>query len=378
MQGNAWYHLTAYVFSDPEVSELVINNYNSIFFKRKGKKILLDDNIFNSEEEYIKSMDELAELIGKEKDDFLFEGRLKNKEVGTVRVHVVMPPATDVPQITMARKSLSMSTLDKYIEYKSLNRRMADFIKAATELGVTMVFSGGTGSGKTTLLEAVTKEWDDDWRIGVVEDSPELMLKQPNVSYLHSSVWKPGMSMNDVATLQWCVQQINRMRTDRLIIGETRGKEFFDFVQAANSGQNGSLTTIHADSPKMALQKMSQFVIMAMPQPTRVANLSIASTIGLIIQLKRFGEKYRVDEIAEVSKILSNDESATIATASLFKYIPETDSWDDNSLSSMTDDMKNLFRNKGYSLSTFKKKTGENSGTLDNFSFSGFTRSRGY
>lgn len=354
MDNNKWDLLTTGVFADDEVSELVANNYNAVFVKRKGVKIRLD-NLFDSEEDYINSIQDLAELIEKEQDDFLFEGRLKNEKVGIVRVHVVMPPAADVPQVTMARKSLSMSTLDNYLKYNSINSRIADFLRAATKIGITMVFSGGTGTGKTTLLEALTKEWDDDWRIGVVEDSPELMLKQPNVTYLHSSVWKPGMDLNEVATLQWCVQQINRMRTDRLIIGETRGKEFFDFVQAANSGQNGSLTTIHADSPKMALQKMSQFVVMAMPQPTRVANLNIASTIGLIIQLKRYGPLYRVDEISEVSRILSNDESASIATSTLFKYNPKTDSWEDTSLSGLTDESKKLFEKHGYSLNNFKK-----------------------
>lgn len=374
MENNKWDLLTTGVFADDEVSELVANNYNAVFVKRKGVKIRLD-NLFDSEEDYINSIQDLAELIEKEQDDFLFEGRLKNEKVGIVRVHVVMPPATDVPQVTMARKSLSMSTLDNYLKYNSINSRIADFLRAATKIGITMVFSGGTGTGKTTLLEALTKEWDDDWRIGVVEDSPELMLKQPNVTYLHSSVWKPGMDLNEVATLQWCVQQINRMRTDRLIIGETRGKEFFDFVQAANSGQNGSLTTIHADSPKMALQKMSQFVVMAMPQPTRVANLNIASTIGLIIQLKRYGPLYRVDEIAEVSRILSNDESASIATSTLFKYNPKTDSWEDTSLSGLTDESKKLFEKHGYSLNNFKKSNYRDN-SFEEFSanFQGFNR----
>lgn len=204
----------------------------------------------------------------------------------------------------------------------------------------------------TTFLEAMTKYWKDDLRIGVVEDSPELRLLQPNVTYYHSSVWRPGTNKNDVANLQWCVQQVNRARLDKLIIGETRGVEFLDFLIGANSGLEGSLTTLHANTPQLALQKMSQFTLQAIPQPVRVANKSISTTIDVIIQLTKKNGKYRVTDICEVSEILGSDASATIATSPIFIWKESEDVWEKKFIS---DKLRRKFEEKNYNIQTFEK-----------------------
>lgn len=207
----------------------------------------------------------------------------------------------------------------------------------------------------TTMLEAITKLWPNNIRIGVVEDAPELRLIQDNVAYLHSSVAKPGQPENSAASLQWCVAQLNRMRVDKMIIGETRGPEFASFLTAANSGNEGSLTTIHANDPAACLKKMNQFVNLAQTSPQRVINQNIASTIDLIIQLNKTPSgRYRTTYISEVTRQLGNDDAATIATQPIFEYSEATDDW---SYTPISDHLAIRFREKGYN-SKFRKEIG--------------------
>lgn len=208
----------------------------------------------------------------------------------------------------------------------------------------------------TTMLEAITKLWPNNIRIGVVEDAPELRLIQDNVAYLHSSVAKPGQAENANASLQWCVAQLNRMRVDKMIIGETRGPEFASFLTAANSGNEGSLTTIHANDPEACLKKMNQFVNLAQTSPQRVINQNIASTIDLIIQLNKTPQgKYRTTFISEVTRQLGNDDSATIATQPIFEYNEATDDW---RYTPVSDYLSKRFTEKGYN-SKFIKEIGQ-------------------
>lgn len=206
----------------------------------------------------------------------------------------------------------------------------------------------------TTFLEAATKLWPSHVRVGVVEDAPELRLIQPNVVYLKSSVRKPGVGENEIATLDWCVAQLNRMRADLIIVGETRGKEFASFLTAANSGCEGSLTTIHAANPKMALQKMNQFVNQAYSSPQRVINQNIAATIDIIIQLHKTPEgRYRTLAIEEVTQGLSQDESASIVLSPIFTYKEKLDDWEEFPVS---DHLRSKLIANGYDPKKFIKR----------------------
>lgn len=359
MENYTWHGLIHELLEERRtVTEIETNGTTSLFIKEKGQRKEIKD-VFLSEEQYATSIHELISMIAVEEEfskdpKFLVEGRLKLTTGETARVHIVMPPAADLPQVTIAKKSSSLSTLDAIKETGSFNSKMHDFLKAAVECNLTIVLSGGTGAGKTTMLEAMTKLFRMDDRIGVVEDSQELVLTQPNVTYLHSTLWVPGTDKNSVATLSWCVQQINRQRTDKLIIGETRGGEFSDFIIGANSGMEGSLTTIHANSARSALSKMSQFVIIGLPQPVRTANESIAEAIDLIIQLGTTKDgKKRIFEIAEVSNTLGTTESATIATQPLFTYDPATDDWKDGGFTS--DKLRRKLEDNNFDIKTFKK-----------------------
>jgi len=180
----------------------------------------------------------------------------------------------------------------------------------------------------TTMLQAMTKLIPDSTRMGVAEDIPELELDQPDTTYLHSQPARPGMDPNKTAALSWVVQQFQRMRTDKLIIGETRGKEFAYFLVAANSGQEGSMTTIHADTPKRCLEKMSLFALQGSErQPIKAVNLDIAQTIDLIVQLIILPDgRHRVSSITAVSNTVSDGDEARITTADLYKYDVKSDS----------------------------------------------------
>lgn len=328
----------------------------SMFIKQKGKRIELK-GIWNSSDEYSDHIDELIDMLGQDTDSkFLVEGRLRLDTGETARVHIVLPPACDYPQVTIAKKSKSLGSLESLRDSGAFNQKIFNFLKAAIACNMTMILSGPTGAGKTTVLEALTNLFGPTDRIGIVEDSQELKLIDPNVTYLHSTLWKPGMSVNDVATLSWCVQQLNRQRVDKIIIGETRGAEFADFIVAANSGCEGSMTTIHANNPKTALQKMTNFMIIGIPQPMRAANESISQTIDLILQLGFDSKGHnKILKIENVSSTLNNDDSASIATTTLFSYDDKHDTWDFTNY--MDDSTRDKFKRYGYDPLTFQKKT---------------------
>lgn len=199
----------------------------------------------------------------------------------------------------------------------------------------------------TTMLEACTKLIPHEVRIGVAEDTPELSLAQPNVTYLHSTPLRPGYDEDDFPTLPWAVRQFQRMRLDMIIIGETRGKEFTEFLVAANSGFDGSLTTLHANTPKRALERMSNFALKGSERmPLRAINNDIANGIDIIVQLGVLDDgRHKVKSITEVTRTLSSGEDATITAQELYAYDEKRDAFIKES--SPTDKLSDKFRNAG-------------------------------
>lgn len=351
---------------DDDYSEIEANGPDLFFTKKKGKRIPIEGINLGSLERYMQGIKEgLVPQVKSawpfRENSYLFEGPLRytvetdeGPKLIRGRCHVVLPPAADYPQVTIAKKSTALPSLESIAERGSMSTEMLVFILAAVQANLTTAFSGGTGAGKTTMLEAVAKNFRYDIRIGVAEDAPELYLPQPNVSYLHSVPWQPGMNPNDVATLSWVVQQYQRMRTDKLIIGETRGVEFADFLVAANSGMDGSLTTLHANNPVQCLDKMSNFALRASNAPVRTINNDIATSLDLIIQLIILPDgRHRIGEICEITNTLSNDESAKITTNTLFKYNHLTDGWE--KVNQMSDALRKRFAQYGVSTDPFLK-----------------------
>lgn len=363
LKGAKWADIVqTLLVNNKDISEIETNgNSNrddmpiSVFYRQRGQRKEIP-NVWPNNDKYKSEIKNLHDLFayGEPESKFLDGGRLKLSDGNTARVHIVLPPAAETPQVTIAKKSQSLTTLDDLLASGTFDNKILAFLRAAIKSKFTIMVSGSTGAGKTKLLESLTKEFDPTERISVVEETPELYLDNPNTTYLHSTLWRPGMDVNDVATLEWCVQQVNEQRTDRIIIGETRGKEFADFITAANSGMEGSLTTIHANNPEMCLQKMSNFMISGLSQPLRSANQSIAQTIDFIIQVGN-SEKYghKITAIQAIARTLGHDESATIASAPIFKYREETNSWSFEHI--FGDDIIAKFKSHGYDSMTFKR-----------------------
>ena len=346
---------------DPAVSEIEANGPDLFFMKKAGKRLPIEGISLRNDDEYYEGIEKsLVPWVKKfhdfDRNDYLFEGPLEFNVQGTRvkgRTHIVLPPATNTPQITIAKKSTSLVTLDAIAGRGSMSLEMKHFLEFAVKARLCIVLAGPTGAGKTTMLEALSKLIPHDLRIGVAEDTPELELLQKNVSYLHSVPWRPGMDPNRVATLDWSVAQFNRMRTDLLIIGETRGKEFAGFLTAANSGMEGCLTTIHANSAKRCLDKMSNFALKGSErQPMRAVNTDIANTVDLIVQLTILADgRHRVESITEVTATIGNTESADITTNQLYVYKPQEDKFLKQSFP--TDALRAHFENHGANIKPF-------------------------
>ena len=351
---------------DPAVSEIEANGPNNFFMKRAGQRIKIENISLPSEEAYINGIEKglvpfVRSMNAFDRHGYLFEGRLNFSSNGTDvsgRCHIVLPPTCDYAQVTIAKKTASLKTIDSIAAMGSMSTEMMEFLNMAVKANLTIVFSGGTGAGKTTMLEALAKNIPSSLRIGVAEDTPELILSQPNVSYLHSVPWQPGMDSNEVATLSWVVQQFQRMRTDKLIIGETRGKEFADFLIAANSGMEGSMTTIHADDPTRCLMKMTNFAMKGSErQPVRAINNDIANAVDIIVQLVIVNGKHRVSHIQEIVPTLGNTEEAKITTAPLYRWDRSKDMFYKDNV--MTDNLRERIVNNGVNIDQFLASTRE-------------------
>lgn len=344
--------ITELIRSNEYVSEIQTNGPGLLHYKERGERKQMRIHT-NSEAEYNEAIDGLISKANLIKRDYIVEGRYTLPDGRFGRLHIVMPPATPYPLVTLALKTDTLTNLTAIHGSGSFNTEISIFLKALIGSKQTVVVSGGTGAGKTTLLEALTKEISPDERVGVAEDSPELELDGANTAYMNSTVWSPGMNPNDVATLTWVVQQINRMRVDRIIIGETRGKEFFDFVVAANSGKPGSLTTIHANDGPAAMKKMATFMYMAVDMSPRIINEMISEAVDIVIQLghnKRTGE-HKILSIHEVTDAISSGDSPTIALNPLFVYDHETNSWEKRFA---TDKLKQKLEQQGYDPNTYR------------------------
>lgn len=343
---------------DDDYSEIEANGPKDFYTKKKGKRIKIEEIQLDSPELYLEGIrrglvPHVHSAWPFKDNSYLFEGPLRyhgGDQYIRGRCHIVLPPACDSPQVTIAKKSTALPSLESIAKRGSMSTEMLTFLYAAVAADLTMVISGGTGAGKTTMLEALAKNFRQEIRIGVAEDAPELYLTQPNVSYLHSVPYQPGMNPNDVATLSWVVSQYQRMRTDKLIIGETRGAEFADFLIAANSGMDGSMTTLHANNPVQCLDKMTNFALRGTQAPVRTVNTDIANSIDIIVQLIILPSGgHRVDEICEVTSTLSTDETARITTNSLFKYDQKSDTFEKKA--QMTDAMRRRFERSGVDIS---------------------------
>lgn len=235
------------------------------------------------------------------------------------RVNIVAPPmAVDGVTISIRKFPAIHITLDRMVAQKQMSPEMANFLNGIVARRVNLIVSGGTSSGKTTLLNALSGSIAGTERIVTIEDSAELRLQQPHVVRLESKLPLSVDAPESAVTIRDLVKNALRMRPDRIIVGESRGPEAFDVIQAMNTGHDGSMTTLHANSPRDALSKFETMVSMAIPQfPMRIVRQQIAATVNILIHMSRTMEGHR--RITHVSE-LSGMEGDTLMLQDLILY----------------------------------------------------------
>ena len=292
-----------HLLDDESVSEVMINGSKEVYIERKG---LLEktDVSFNSELELEAAIRNVAQFVGKRltEDEPSIEARLPDGS----RVHIVQAPAARKGLCVAIRKfSQHKLSIDSLIEYGSLTDSSAEFLKLCVILAKNIIVSGGTGSGKTTLLNCLSSFIGDSERIIVLEDSSELQLQQEHVvpfeAQAASRDGRGGISIRELFRASL------RMRPDRIVVGECRGGETVDMIQAMTSGHAGSLSTCHANTPLDALSRLEVMSLMGdVELPLHALRIQISSAIDLIVQINRFHDGKR--KITAISEVLSLDE----------------------------------------------------------------------
>jgi pilus assembly protein CpaF len=294
---------------DPSLTEIMINGPDAIFVERGGR-VLLTDRRFDDENHLLGAIAALMSSVGRRIDfsDPVLEARLPDGS----RLTVVLPPvAVDGPMVTIRKFSASPYGLDDLIRFGSLSLEAAAFLRAAVLARANLLISGGSSSGKTTLLNALSTCIPEDERIVTLEEAAELDLPQGHVCRLESDP-----AGEKAMTLRQLLRHAVRMRPDRLVVGEVRGGEALDMLQAMNTGHDGAMSTIHANSPRDALSRLETLVLMAgLDLPVRAIRQQISGAINLIVHVRRLADGTRkVVSIAE----LTGFEDPTIGLQELF------------------------------------------------------------
>jgi pilus assembly protein CpaF len=286
------------LLSDPTVSEVMVNGPKKIYFERKGR-LLLSDVQFDDDDHVRRIIDRIVSPLGRHVDEAspIVDARLPDGS----RVNVVIPPISLVgPTITIRKFTKEKLRVDDLIRFGSVTPEIADFLKACVHSRLNIVISGGTGSGKTTLLNVLSNFIPDDERIVSIEDSAELQIAKEH--WIRLETRPANIEGTGAVTARDCMKATLRMRPDRVIVGECRGGEALDMLQAMNTGHDGSLTTGHANTPRDMLSRLETMVLMAgMDLPVRAIREQISSAVDVIVQQSRMRDGSRkVTHITEV------------------------------------------------------------------------------
>ncbi|CTP86637.1 hypothetical protein A6R71_03220 [Xanthomonas translucens pv. arrhenatheri] len=306
------------LIDDPTVTEIMVNAHDDIFIERAGR-IQKSDVVFSNERACLAAIERIVTPLGRRIDESspLVDARLKDGS----RVNAVIPPvALRGPSISIRKFATRRLMGEDLLKYGSLNQAMLDFLIMAVRERRNVVVSGGTGSGKTTLLNILSNFIPDGDRVVTIEDAAELKLVQPNLVALEAR--PANMEGKGQITIRDLVKNALRMRPDRIVVGECRGGECLDMLQAMNTGHEGSLTTAHANNPRETLSRLEVMVMMAgMELPMAVVREQIASAVNLIVHQRRYpcGSR-KVSHITEITGI----ESSTIQMQDLFLFKPTT------------------------------------------------------
>lgn len=286
------------LLTDPTISEVMVNGPKQVYIERGGQ-LELTDVAFRDDEHVMHIIEKIVAPLGRRIDEGMpmVDARLPDGS----RVNAIIPPLSlNGPVVTIRKFSAEPFSVDDLISFGTLSREMAGFLEACVRVRLNIVVSGGTGSGKTTLLNVLSSFIPDNERIITIEDAAELQLQQDHVVSLESR--PPNIEGKGAITIRDLVRNALRMRPDRIIVGEVRGGEALDMLQAMNTGHDGSLTTGHANSPRDMLSRLETMVLMAgMDLPVRAIREQIASAIDLIVQTSRLRDGSRkVVQVTEV------------------------------------------------------------------------------
>ncbi|MFB3855359.1 MAG: CpaF family protein [Vicinamibacterales bacterium] len=286
------------LLADASISDILVNRYDQVYIERNG---LLEqtDVVFKDDQHLLRIIERIVSSVGRRIDESspMVDARLQDGS----RVNAIIPPlALDGPVLSIRRFRTERLGAQDLVERESLTQPMLDFLRAAVACRLNIVVSGGTGAGKTTLLNVLSSFISDKERIVTIEDAAELMLRQRHVVRLETR--PPNIEGKGAVRQRQLVINALRMRPDRIIVGEVRGDEALDMLQAMNTGHDGSLTTIHANSTRDALYRLDTMVAMAnLNIPDRAVRQQIASALNLIVHIARMADGTR--KITAVSEI---------------------------------------------------------------------------
>ena len=314
-------------------TEIIMNGPGEIMMKQDGARYHLPEIVFEDGDTYHRVINEVLLPYTDTRDrvgpkSYLVEGQLElplledytDEPPMMARVHIIAPPVVKYAKVTIAKKSRYSLTLDDIAAKGSMTREMAEFLKACAVGRVCIVFAGLSGAGKTTMLEAISHHFDQNDRVIVVEDTPELRLPIADTVYMTASSNRPGVHPEDTVTLEWLVRATNRMRPDRIIVGEVRGPEMSEFLVAANSGADGSMITVHAGDPRRTLDKILGLAMRSEGSKNEMSvRRDIASTVQLVVQLGLIDGHHVVTEIEEISNTI-RQENGAIASTPIFAF----------------------------------------------------------
>ncbi|WP_415230384.1 CpaF family protein [Psychromonas sp.] len=302
------------LLADPSISDILVNNFDNIFVERFGKLEKVPVTFYDNHH-LLNIIDRIVSRVGRRIDESspMVDARLQDGS----RINAIIPPlALDGPCLSIRRFSVEKLTAEQLIAYGSMSKEMGQFIEAIIVGKLNVLISGGTGSGKTTLLNILSGYIPENERIITIEDSAELQLQQPHTVRLETRI--ANIEGKGEVVQRDLIKNCLRMRPDRIIIGEVRGAEAIDMLAAMNTGHEGSLTTLHANTPRDALGRMENMVCMAgFDMPIKNIRAQIASAINVVIQLQRHEDGCR--RITSVQEI-NGMEGEIITMSEIFKF----------------------------------------------------------
>ena len=302
------------LLNDPDITDIMVNGPDQTYIEKKGKLIIAPIK-FRDEEHLFQIAQRIVNKVGRRVDQTtpLADARLPDGS----RVNVIVPPLSlKGTAISIRKFSAKPITIDMLAQWGAMSPKMATALKIAGACRFNVVISGGTGSGKTTMLNALSKMIDPGERVLTIEDAAELRLQQPH--WLPLETRPPNLEGNGAITIGDLVKNALRMRPDRIILGEIRGAECFDLLAAMNTGHDGSMCTLHANSPRKCLGRMENMILMGdIKIPKEAISKQIADSVDLIIQVKRLRDGSR--RITNITEVIGM-EGDVIVTQELFKF----------------------------------------------------------